>query len=132
MNEFTGQITLEAGFSETEFSAIPLYIAPADPSIVLAQSSRPLVQDSTYELRVRGFEDFFGNAMEPFTQELIGSGATDTTIQRFIGVRPEGLLGMRDSVELQYAAPIRNAAIIDSLRIVEECVVERDSWSKYS
>ena len=129
VNEFTGQITLEAGFSETEFSAIPLYIAPADPSIVLAQSSRPLVQDSTYELRVRGFEDFFGNTMEPFTQELIGSGATDTTIQRFIGVRPEGLLGMRDSVELQYAAPIRNAAIIDSLRIVEG-VVERDSWSK--
>ena len=36
---------------------------------------------------------------------------------------------MRDSVELQYAAPIRNAAIIDSLRIVEG-VVERDSWSK--
>ncbi len=129
VNEFTGQITLEAGFTETEFSAVPLYTAPADPSIVLAQSSRPLVQDSTYELRVRGFEDFFGNAMEPFTQELIGSGAADTTIQRFIGVRPEGILGMRDSVELQYAAPIRNAAIIDSLQIVEG-VVARDSWSK--
>ena len=129
VNEFTGQIILEAGFDETEFSATPLYISPADPSIVFAQSSRPLLQDSTYELSVRGFEDSFGNAMEPFTQDLLGSGAADTTIQRFIGVRPEGILGMRDSVELQYAAPIRNAAIIDSLRIIEG-VVEHESWSK--
>ena len=129
VNEYTGKITLEAGFDETEFSATPLYIAPADPSIVFAQSSRPLLQDSTYELRIRGFEDLFGNAMEPFTQDLLGSGAADTTIQRFIGVRPQGLLGMSDSVELQYAAPIRNAAIIDSLRIIEG-VVERESWSK--
>jgi hypothetical protein len=128
-NEFTGQITLEAGFDENEFSATPLYISPADPSIVFAQSSKPLLQDSTYVLRVNGFEDLFGNAMEPFTQDLIGSGAADTTIQRFIGVRPKGVLGMRDSVELQYAAPIRNAAIIDSLRIIEG-VVERESWSK--
>ena len=129
MNEFTGQITLEAGFDETEFSVTPLYLAPADPSIVFAQSSRSLLQDSTYVLRVRGFEDSFGNVMKPFTQDLPGSGATDTTIQRFIGVRPEGILGMRDSVELQYAAPIRNPAIIDSLRIIEG-VVERESWSK--
>ena len=129
MNEFTGQITLEAGFDGTEFSATPLYIAQADPSIVFAQSSRSLQQDSTYVLRVKGFVDSFGNVMEPFTQDLLGSGAVDTTIQRFIGVRPEGILGMRDSVELQYAAPIRNPAIIDSLRIIEG-VVERESWSK--
>ena len=129
MNEFTGQITLEAGFDGTEFSATPLYIAQADPSIVFAQSSRSLQQDSTYVLRVKGFVDSFGNVMEPFTQDLLGSGAVDTTIQRFIGVRPEGILGMRDSVELQYAAPIRNAAIIDSLRIIEG-VVEREGWSK--
>ena len=129
MNEFTGQITLEAGFDGTEFSATPLYIAQADPSIVFAQSSRSLQQDSTYVLRVKGFVDSFGNVMEPFTQDLLGSGAVDTTIQRFIGVRPEGMLGMRDSVELQYAAPIRNPAIIDSLRIIEG-VVERESWSK--
>lgn len=129
MNEFTGQITLEAGFDGTEFSATPLYIAQADPSIVFAQSSRSLQQDSTYVLRVKGFVDSFGNVMEPFTQDLLGSGAADTTIQRFIGVRPEGILGMRDSVELQYAAPIRNPAIIDSLRIIEG-VVERESWSK--
>jgi len=129
MNEFTGQITLEAGFDGTEFSATPLYIAQADPSIVFAQSSRSLQQDSTYVLRVKGFVDSFGNVMEPFTQDLLGSGAVDTTIQRFIGVRPEGILGMRDSVELQYAAPIRNPSIIDSLRIIEG-VVERESWSK--
>ena len=129
MNEFTGQITLEAGFDGTEFSATPLYIAQADPSIVFAQSSRSLQQDSTYVLRVKGFVDSFGNVMEPFTQDLLGSVAVDTTIQRFIGVRPEGILGMRDSVELQYAAPIRNPAIIDSLRIIEG-VVERESWSK--
>ncbi len=129
VNEFTGQITLEADSNDIVFSATPLYISPADPSIVFAQSSRQLVQDNTYELRISGFEDSFGNAMEPFTQNLLGSGATDTTIQRFIGVRPEGLLGMRDSVELQYAAPIRNAAIIDSLRIIEG-VVERETWSK--
>lgn len=129
MNEFTGQITLEAGFDGTEFSATPLYIAQADPSIVFAQSSRSLQQDSTYVLRVKGFVDSFGNVMEPFTQDLLGSGAVDTTIQRFIRVRPEGILGMRDSVELQYAAPIRNPAIIDSLRIIEG-VVERESWSK--
>lgn len=129
MNEFTGQIILEAGFDGTEFSATPLYIAQADPSIVFAQSSRSLQQDSTYVLRVKGFVDSFGNVMEPFTQDLLGSGAVDTTIQRFIGVRPEGILGMRDSVELQYAAPIRNPAIIDSLRIIEG-VVERESWSK--
>lgn len=129
MNEFTGQITLEAGFDGTEFSATPLYIAQADPSIVFAQSSRSLQQDSTYVLRVKGFVDSFGNVMEPFTQDLLGSGAADTTIQRFIGVRPEDILGMRDSVELQYAAPIRNPAIIDSLRIIEG-VVERESWSK--
>jgi len=129
MNEFTGQITLETGFDGTEFSATPLYIAQADPSIVFAQSSRSLQQDSTYVLRVKGFVDSFGNVMEPFTQDLLGSVAVDTTIQRFIGVRPEGILGMRDSVELQYAAPIRNPAIIDSLRIIEG-VVERESWSK--
>ena len=129
MNEFTGQITLEAGFDGTEFSATPLYIAQADPSIVFAQSSRSLQQDSTYVLRVKGFVDSFGNVMEPFTQDLLGSGAVDTTIQRFIGVRPEGILGMRDSVELQYATPIRKPAIIDSLRIIEG-VVERESWSK--
>jgi len=129
MNEFTGQIILEAGFDGTEFSATPLYIAQADPSIVFAQSSRSLQQDSTYVLRVKGFVDSFGNVMEPFTQDLLGSGAVDTTIQRFIGVRPEGILGMRDSVELQYATPIRKPAIIDSLRIIEG-VVERESWSK--
>jgi len=129
MNEFTGQIILEAGFDGTEFSATPLYIAQADPSIVFAQSSRSLQQDSTYVLRVKGFVDSFGNVMEPFTQNLLGSGAIDTTIQRFIGVRPEGILGMRDSVELQYATPIRKPAIIDSLRIIEG-VVERESWSK--
>ena len=128
-NELNGRITINEAKSNNEFTATPLYIAPSDPSIVFAQSSKSLMQDSIYEVNVSGFEDLLSNTMRAFTQDFIGSGAVDTTIQRFIGVRPEGILGMKDSVELVYSAPIRNASIVDSLRIIEG-VVEREKWSK--
>ena len=128
-SESKGSLNITPKFESDRFTASTLYFSISDPSVAYAQSDKPFLEDSSYTVEVNDFADVAGNVMDRQYYTLVGSGATDTTQQRFIQVNPMNELSLQDSIVMYYAAPISQRAIVDSLRVIEG-VVEIDSWPK--
>lgn len=122
-------IVIKPKFDVDSFKASLLYISPSDPSIAFAQSEQSFLEDSSYSIEFSNFSDIEGNVMSGQEYSILGSAASDTTIQRFIKVDPINELDLRDSVVLYYASPITQRVLIDSLRVIEG-VVESNSWPR--
>ncbi|HEX6982145.1 MAG TPA: Ig-like domain-containing protein [Balneolaceae bacterium] len=113
--EITVTDTLGNFYSE----AYPLYIPPEEPYILFAHSEEPLLQTSAYALELEGIVDEFGNPLKEVSQTFVGSAQEDTTQQRIIMRNNLNGYYPADPVEVTYAKPIDDPAIVDSLKIVK-------------
>ncbi len=110
-------VTDSLGNSYTE--AFPLYISPTDPYVLYAQSGKELRETDSYRVHVMKIKDPFGNMADSTSQAFTGSSQSDTTQQRIIGRRHQTGLYPEEPVELTYAAPIGEQAVVDSITIVK-------------
>lgn len=107
--------------------AFPLYVSPSEQYVLFAQSEKDLEPEQSYQLVVRNIEDAAGNIQPETDYALTGSAQEDTTAQRIVGTSPYDGIFPEEEVEVTYAAPIRNAAVRDSIKVVQgDSLIE--SW----
>lgn len=99
--------------------AFPLYIEPSEEYVVFAQSEKELAPEQSYRLVVRNIEDAAGNIQPKTTQIFTGSAQEDTTAQRIVGTSPYTGIFPEEPITVTYAKPITNAAVRDSIRVVQ-------------
>lgn len=99
--------------------AYPLYILPEDNFVLMAQSNEALTDNNAYLIDVSGVEDAAGNLMNLREMQFTGSAQTDTTLQRIVHDNAEGGLREDEALQVVYATEINDAAISDSLVVVE-------------
>lgn len=119
------QITdsLKNVFSEV----IPLNISAQDPFIAFAFSLEALHQDSSYWIAIQGITDFSGNEAVGLEKSFKGSGQADTTQQRILTSNSRFGLLSTQAFEVEYAAPLTDPEILDSIVVVEGDV-SFDDW----
>lgn len=99
--------------------AYPLYILPSDPYVLFAQSSKSLNPENSYQTNLKNFTDASDNFLKRSSITFTGSAQEDTTTQRIIKHSKEAGLYPNESIEVTYAKPISDAAIRDSIKVVE-------------
>lgn len=100
--------------------AVPLYVEPDNPNILLAQSREPLADGEFYHLELHGISDEAGNSAGFDIEAFPGSDEQDTTYARYIsndsryGVRPD------EPIVIRYAKLLENTPVVlDSLIVVQ-------------
>lgn len=114
--------------SGTPFSgAYPLYISPQEKYVLFAQSEKGLAPERSFQLVTRNIADEAGNVQSQIMQTFTGSAQEDTTAQRIVGISTYNGIYPDEAIEVTYAKPITNAAIRDSIKVVEGNDL-RESW----
>jgi len=98
--------------------AYPLYVSPAEPYVLFAQSEKQLNPEQAYKLNINALADESGNFLKKQDIVFSGSAQKDTTRQRIIKDDHEPGLFPDESLEIVYAAPISDPAIRDSVKVV--------------
>jgi len=99
--------------------AYPLYASPAEQYVLFSQTQKALPPDLNLQLVAQNIADQAGNIQPQTTQDFTGSAQEDTTAQRIISVStPTKGIFPDEAIEVTYAAPIRNAPVRDSLKVV--------------
>jgi hypothetical protein len=99
--------------------ALPLYVLPEDPYILIAQSFDPLSEDQYFTLQMMGLTDQAGNPARFATDPFQGSAQPDTISMQIIGDNSEPGLFPDEPLIIGYNKFIEDEDIIDSLRVVE-------------
>jgi hypothetical protein len=99
-------------------SVYKLYIAPDQPYILFAHSTKALSPDSTFSLQVQNITDAAGNMQSSSRAYFTGSSQKDTTKQRLIGSSVGEGIFSNEPVQVAYAEPVTKAPIRDSLYVV--------------
>lgn len=99
--------------------AYPLYVLPSDPFVLFAQSEQSLNPNSSYRVELENITDLADNFLTKSSVTFTGSAQEDTTVQRII--KRDKQVGMYpdESIIITYAKPISDAAIRDSIKVVE-------------
>ena len=100
-------------------NAFPLYIQPSDPYVLFAQSEQGLNPNSSYRTDLKNITDLSDNPLKGSTVTFTGSAQEDTTVQRIVKRDKQAGLYPDESIEITYAKPISDAAIRDSIKVVE-------------
>ena len=100
--------------------AVPLFVDPDNPNILMAQARNPLPDGSVYHIELQGITDAAGNAagfdIEPFP----GSDEPDTTYARYIANESRYGVAPDEPVVFRYARLLEDSPIVlDSLELVE-------------
>jgi hypothetical protein len=109
------QDTLGNDFTE----ALPLYILPEDPYILIAQSFDPLPEDEYFILDMIGLTDRAGNPAQFLTEPFQGSSQPDSISTLIIGDNAEPGLFPDEPLIIGYNKFIDDNDIVDSLRVVD-------------
>lgn len=96
----------------------PLYVSPEEPYVLFAHSSRALAPEQRYRLEALNIADPAGNVAALSAQTFTGSAQEDTTAQRIVGTSVGAGIFPGESIRIAYAAPITQAAVRDSLKVV--------------
>ncbi|NGP76633.1 Ig-like domain-containing protein [Balneolaceae bacterium YR4-1] len=110
-------ITDSLGNSFTE--AYPLYRQPEEPYVLFAQAGEALLEQESYNVRVKDISDAAGNLTDSTSFDITGSAQEDTTAQRIIRRKRTTGIYPAESIEIIYANPISDNVIRDSLKVVE-------------
>lgn len=124
----SAQITITDSLDNDYSKAFPLYIQPAEPYILFAQSEDSLRPESSYSLQTSGITDGSDNPIETYSGSFSGSAQEDTTQQRIIKRNTTTGYYPTEPFEITYAKPIIEAVISDSLKIIEGDTLIED-WS---
>ena len=123
------ELAVEDTLGNPHSPAGALYISPADRFVLFAHSREPLSQGRTYRMIVRNVVDEAGNPIGRAGFNFQGTSQQDTTRQRIIpGKRNPGLLP-DEPVEVVYAKPIEDSAVLDSLVVVEGTELQEE-WQQ--
>ncbi|MEX1062332.1 MAG: Ig-like domain-containing protein [Balneolaceae bacterium] len=99
--------------------ALPLYVVPEDPLVVIAQSTEPLPEGEYFSLELSGFYDGAGNPSGVRVDPFPGSVQADTVRLRIVGDNTEPGLFPDEPLVIGYNKIIDDEDILDSLRVVE-------------
>ncbi len=108
-------------------NVIPLNISKQEPFIAFAFSSEELTNDNSYYIAIQGFKDISGNEALTLESPFKGSSQVDTTQQRIIANNAKSGLFPNQAFTVEYAAPIQDQDLIDSVVVVEGDV-SFDDW----
>ncbi len=127
--KFTPQtnIQISDSLNNTIGNVIPLNISEKDPFIAFAFSSEELNNENSYYIAIQGITDFSGNEALTLETPFKGSNQADTTQQRIIANNATNGLFPNESFIVEYAAPIQDQDVIDSIVVVEGDV-SFDDW----
>lgn len=112
-------------------SAYPLYRKPDEQFVLFGHSKKALDEKSSYRLNINGITDEAGNALESTEKVFKGSAQEDTTQQRIVEFGDLGGYFPQDSIAITYANPIQEAALTDSVVIIEGSE-EKEDWAGIS
>lgn len=106
--------------------AVPLYLDPDNPNILMAQARNPLPDGALYHIELQDITDAAGNAaifdIEPFP----GSDEPDTTYARYIANESRYGVAPDEPLIFRYAKLLDESPIVlDSLELVESELVHR-------
>ncbi len=110
--------------------ALPLYVLPEDPVILLAQTLDPLAEEESFTLNLHGFSDQAGNSARVRVDPFAGSAQPDTIRTRIIGDNAEPGLFRDEPLVVGYNKFIDDEDIVDSLRVVQGDQMIED-WQHY-
>ncbi|MDZ7714782.1 MAG: Ig-like domain-containing protein [Balneolaceae bacterium] len=112
-------ITMTDTLGNRYSGAYPLYVLPSDPFVLFAHSEQSLHPDSSYRVELENITDQADNFLTNSSVSFTGSAQEDTTVQRII--KRDKQVGMYpdESIIVTYAKPISDAAIRDSIKVVE-------------
>ena len=112
-------------------NAYSLYIKPSEPYVLFAQSEQSLDPNSSYRTDLKNITDIADNFLKSTAITFTGSAQEDTTVQRIIKRDKQAGLYPDESIEITYAKPISDAAIRDSIKVVEGTELI-ESWEDIS
>ncbi len=98
--------------------AYPLYVSPAEPFVLFAQSSQNLLPENSYLLQARNISDLSDNVRDSMRFQFSGSAQEDTTQQRIISLKNSSGIFPTEAVSALYAKPIAESSVTDSLKVV--------------
>ncbi len=127
--KFTPQINIKITDSlKSEVGrVIPINISKKDPFIAYAFSSEELKSNESYFVAIQGITDFSGNEALTLETPFKGSNQVDTTQQRIIANNGKNGLFPTQAFTVEYAVPIQDQDLIDSVVVVEGDV-SFDDW----
>jgi hypothetical protein len=114
-----GMVVLDSLGQEVQ-TALPLYTERGQQNVLYAQLPGALDTESNYTVTLAGITDRAGNRANADDISFTGSAATDTTAQRIIRIESEGGIYPGQPVVIRYASIIDDAAVTDSLIIIED------------
>ncbi|MFN2373416.1 MAG: Ig-like domain-containing protein [Cyclonatronaceae bacterium] len=113
-------ITVLDSLGQAVQTALPLYTEKGQRNVLYGQLPVALDTETTYTVSLAGITDRAGNRANADDISFTGSAATDTTAQRIIRNESEWGIYPDQPLVIRYAAVIDDAAVTDSLIVIED------------
>lgn len=113
-------ITVRDSLGQAVQTALPLYTETGQHNVLYGQLPGALDTEKTYTVSLAGITDRAGNRANADDISFTGSATSDTTAQRIIRIESESGIYPGQPVVIRYAAVIDDAAVTDSLIVIED------------